>query len=163
MLRHLILLFLTSLFLTARAADWEYVDCGLPGQPIQIESISLSPDPPVPAQDLTVSVKAQVTETIEEGATADVTVKLGLVKLLQKKFAVCEEARNGDADVQCPVTAGSYDVVQTVQLPKEIPKAKFIILVRGNTVDGDEMLCLDLRLNFMSSTSIFNSPFKVLS
>lgn len=28
----------------------------------------------------------------QEGAYADVTVKLGLVKLLQKRFDVCEEA-----------------------------------------------------------------------
>jgi len=28
----------------------------------------------------------------QDGAYADVTVKLGLVKLLQKRFDVCEEA-----------------------------------------------------------------------
>jgi hypothetical protein len=58
-----------------------------------------------------VNVKARVMETIQvrsvkgasmyqliwfypwqEGAYADVTVKLGLIKLLQKRFDVCEEA-----------------------------------------------------------------------
>jgi hypothetical protein len=29
---------------------------------------------------------------VQEGAYADVTVKLGLIKLLQKRFDVCEEA-----------------------------------------------------------------------
>ncbi|KAJ7169973.1 MD-2-related lipid-recognition domain-containing protein, partial [Mycena filopes] len=133
---------------------------GLPSNPIQIESIELLPDPPLPGQDLTIKVKAAVSETIEEGASADVVVKLGLVKLLQKKFDVCEEARNVNASVSCPVQPGPYTVEQTVALPKEIPKAKFVVLVRGFTVEEEDMLCLDLKIDFMKSfASIFNSPF----
>jgi hypothetical protein len=68
-------------------------------------------------------------------------VKLGLIKLLHKQFDVCEEAcvffqassssseidrmvlrRKNNVTVQCPVEPGEYEVVQTVQLPKEIPK-----------------------------------------
>ena len=52
----------------------------------------MKPDPPVPGKNLTVTVDADVLETIEDGATADVTVKLGLIKLLQKTFDMCEEA-----------------------------------------------------------------------
>jgi hypothetical protein len=79
---------------------------------IQIESIKVSPDPPKPGQDLTVTVKGAAIDVIEvmnslfclrrkvvegarqlkEGAYADVTVKLGLIKLVQKRFDVCEEA-----------------------------------------------------------------------
>jgi len=144
----------------AATAGWEYVDCGLPSNPIQIDSIELSPDPPVPGQELTVTVKALVTDVIEEGASADVTVKLGLIKLLQKSFDICQEARNANATVSCPVEPGPYEVVQSVQLPAEIPKAKFVVLVRGFTVAEEDMLCLDLKIDFMKSiSSIFTSPF----
>ena len=68
-------------------------------------------------------------------------MKLGLVKILTKRFGVCEEAyvplpwshalshkglnsRNANATIQCPVERGSYTVEQTVALPKEIPKGK---------------------------------------
>ncbi|KAF8216127.1 ML domain-containing protein [Mycena galopus ATCC 62051] len=143
----------------AATAGWEYVDC-VPSNPVHIESIKLSPDPPLPGQDLTVTVKASVTEVIEEGASADVTVKLGLIKLLQKKFDICQEARNANATVSCPVEPGPYEVVQTVALPKEIPKAKFMVLVRGLTVAEEDMLCLDLKIDFMKSIgSLFTSPF----
>ncbi|KAJ7925877.1 ML domain-containing protein [Mycena leptocephala] len=156
-------LFLFSVLLLkayAANAGWEYVDCGLPSNPLQIDSIELSPDPPLPGQDLTVTVKGLVTDIIEEGASADVTVKLGLIKLLQKTFDVCEEARNANANVSCPVEPGPYTVVQTVALPKEIPKAKFVVLVRGFTVAEEDMLCLDLKIDFMKSiSSIFTSPF----
>ncbi|KAJ7254017.1 ML domain-containing protein [Mycena haematopus] len=161
MFRFTLLLFCAFLLqVYAATSGWEYVDCGLPSNPIQIDSIELSPDPPLPGQDLTVTVKAVVTEVIAEGASADVTVKLGLIKLLQKNFDVCEEARNANATVSCPVEPGPYEVVQTVALPKEIPKAKFVVLVRGTTVTEEAMLCLDLKIDFMKSIgSIFTSPF----
>ncbi|EIW73685.1 hypothetical protein TREMEDRAFT_37462 [Tremella mesenterica DSM 1558] len=129
--------------------SWSYVDCGLATDAVQLKSISVSPDPPVPGKNLTVTVEADVIQEIVEGAYADVTVKLGLIKLLQKEFDVCEEARNANATVQCPVHPGPYNVAQTVELPKEIPKAKFSVAVRGYTADDEDMLCLDLFVDFM--------------
>ncbi|KAF7347754.1 Phosphatidylglycerol/phosphatidylinositol transfer protein [Mycena venus] len=179
----------------ATSGGWEYTDCGLPSNPIQIDSIEISPDPPLPGQDLTVTVKALVTDVIEEGASADVTVKLGLIKLLQKNFDVCQEARNANATVSCPVQPGPYEVVQSVGIssegdPQRLARcsvqcanltespAKFVVLVRGFTVEEKDMLCLgyvdlpcnpsvqsnllllDLKIDFMKSiSSIFTSPF----
>ena len=75
----------------------------------------------------------------QDGAYADVTVKLGLIKLLQKQFDICEEAyvllyfcrgeaneisANANSTVQCPVKPANYKISQTVELPKEIPKGK---------------------------------------
>ncbi|KIR68442.1 phosphatidylglycerol/phosphatidylinositol transfer protein [Cryptococcus bacillisporus CA1280] len=129
--------------------SWSYVDCGLATDAVQIKSITVSPDPPVPGKNLTVNVKADVLTTIEEGAYADVTVKLGLIKLLHKEFDLCDEARNANATVQCPVKPGPYSVSQMVELPEEIPKAKFAVMVRGYTVEDEDMLCLDLFVDFM--------------
>ncbi|KAK6908146.1 phosphatidylglycerol/phosphatidylinositol transfer protein [Kwoniella mangroviensis CBS 8507] len=129
--------------------SWSYVDCGLATDAVQLKSIHVTPDPPVPGKNLTVEVEADVIEPIKEGAYADVTVKLGLIKLLQKQFDVCEEARNANATVQCPVSPGPYKVKQTVELPKEIPKAKFSVQVRGYTDTDEDMVCLDLFVDFM--------------
>ncbi|TYJ58924.1 phosphatidylglycerol/phosphatidylinositol transfer protein [Cryptococcus floricola] len=129
--------------------SWSYVDCGLATDAIQLKSIKVSPDPPVPGKNLTVSVEADVLERIEDGAYADVTVKLGLIKLLQKQFDVCEEAANANASVQCPVEPGPYSVQHTVELPEEIPKAKFSVQVRGYTAEDEDMVCLDLFVDFM--------------
>ncbi|KAF8807482.1 hypothetical protein BYT27DRAFT_7256079 [Phlegmacium glaucopus] len=130
-------------------AGWEYIDCGNEGMPVKITSIQVLPDPPKPGKDLTVIVDGTVTETLETGAYADVSVKLGLIKLLQKRFDLCEEARKANATVQCPVKPGSYHVEHTVALPEEIPPAKFVINVRGYTVEDDDLVCLDLKVDFM--------------
>jgi len=128
---------------------WDWKSCGLETDAIQIDSIEVSPDPPQPGKDLTVKVTGTAQETIQEGAYADVTVKLGLIKILTKTFDICEEARKADATVQCPVEKGTYTVEQTVALPKEIPKAKFTVDVRGYTAADEDMLCLQLKIDFM--------------
>ncbi|CAK5280258.1 unnamed protein product [Mycena citricolor] len=152
-------LFLFLFLGVTHAASWEYVDCGSSGA-IQLESLELFPDPPLPGQDLTVKASAYVTEPITDGASADVTVKLGRIKLLQKTFDVCEEARSNNMTINCPVETGFHVLEQTVALPKEIPQTKFTIAVRGFTEAGKDMLCLDLKLDFMKPLSaIFGSPF----
>ncbi|KAG1757488.1 ML domain-containing protein [Suillus lakei] len=130
---------------------WSWHDCGSPTDVVQLKSITLSPDPPKPGQDLTVTAVGTAQRRIEDGASADVVVKLGLIKLLTRTFDVCDEARNANATIQCPVEEGDYTVVQTVALPKEIPQAKFTVGVKGYTVDDEDMLCLDLQVNFMKN------------
>jgi len=108
----------------------------------------VSPDPPKIGAELTVTVDVEVIETVEEGATADVLVKVGRIKLLQKTFDICEEARKANASIACPVEPGSYTIVQTVALPKEVPKMKYVINVRGYTKDEDDMACVDLTVQW---------------
>jgi len=131
--------------------SWHYVDCGDPSDLVQLQSLTVSPDPPEPGKDLTIMASGLVEQEIEEGAYADVVVKLGLVKLLAKQFDVCEEARNANVTVQCPVQPGKYDVIQSIHLPKEIPRAKFQVQVRAFTDDDEPMLCLNLFVDFMKN------------
>lgn len=74
-------------------------------------------------------------------------------------------SRTANTSIQCPVEQGEYTVSHTVALPKEIPQglllkytvvlrsyftlAKFNVNVRGYTVDDGEMLCLNLKVDFM--------------
>lgn len=81
--------------------------------------------------------------------------------------------RNNNATVQCPVEKGKYFIQQTVDLPREIPPgtslkplmvsrryscivlaAKFTVNVRGYTADDDDLLCADLKVDFMKKPSL---------
>ncbi|KAI0038691.1 hypothetical protein FA95DRAFT_1505197 [Auriscalpium vulgare] len=130
---------------------WSWsTDCGSLSDPIQIRSISVFPDPPEPGQNLTVTVSAALAGmTVKEGAYADVTVKLGLVKIVKKQYDLCEEARNADANVTCPVGPGDYTVIQIVELPKKIPQAKFAMKVDAYTYDDDALFCVDLMVDYV--------------
>ncbi|KZT30465.1 hypothetical protein NEOLEDRAFT_1126020 [Neolentinus lepideus HHB14362 ss-1] len=134
---------------TVRISEsWDYDVCGQSTDAIQIKSIDVTPDPPKPGQNMTVNVKAYVQEVVEDGAYVDVVVKMGLVKLLQKRFDICDEARKAETTIQCPVQPGDYEVEQVADLPKEIPPGKFLVNVRGYTADDDNLVCLNLNVDF---------------
>ncbi|KAL1718901.1 hypothetical protein EV715DRAFT_273131 [Schizophyllum commune] len=113
------------------AGGWSYSDCGT--STVQLKSIRISPDPPIPGEQLTMTVKADVQETIQ---------------LLQKRFDICEEARKANSTVQCPVEKGEHTVVQTVQLPREIPPAMFKIDVLAWTHEDENMACAKFEVDF---------------
>ncbi|KAG9053006.1 Phosphatidylglycerol/phosphatidylinositol transfer protein [Serendipita sp. 407] len=127
---------------------WSWTDCGSPDDLIEVQSLEISPEPPKPGQPLEITAKGIVKQTLEEGTYADVLVKIGLIKLLSKRFDVCEEARNANATIQCPVEPGEYTVVQTVDLPKEIPPAKFNVHVNAYNADDASAVCVNVLVDF---------------
>ncbi|KAG7099295.1 Phosphatidylglycerol/phosphatidylinositol transfer protein [Marasmius oreades] len=130
--------------------SWRWEDCGNPETDvIKINDIQVTPDPPQPGKELSVTVNGLARQTITDGAYADVVVKLGLIKLLSKRFDLCTEARNANASIQCPIKDGEHQVTHVVELPKEIPRAKFKVHVDGFTNDDDDMFCVDLLVDFM--------------
>ncbi|EMD42176.1 hypothetical protein CERSUDRAFT_79775 [Gelatoporia subvermispora B] len=127
---------------------WSWSSCGHDSDPVQIQSIDISPDPPERGQNLTVTVKGFANKQIKDGAYADVVVKVGAIKLLQKEFDLCDEARNADAEIQCPVEEGQHEVTHSVALPREIPYAPFSVHIQGYTDEDEEMTCVDIKIDF---------------
>ncbi|KAF8528101.1 ML domain-containing protein [Hysterangium stoloniferum] len=134
------------------SSAWSWYSCGDENDLVDVQTITISPNPPKPGQDLTVTATGYVSETIKTGAYVNVSVKLGIIKLLTKKFDICEEAKNANASIQCPVEEEQYTVVQTVALPAEIPPAKFSVEADAYNFDGAPLTCIHIDINFMSST-----------
>ncbi|GAB7185978.1 hypothetical protein ATKI12_5809 [Kitasatospora sp. Ki12] len=136
---------------------WEYENVGLPTDPLQIESITVTPDPPTRGQADVFTIKAAALADIADGAYLHVTVKLGLIKLLTKQFDLFSELRGeGGLKLSCstsdgknPIPKGDTTLTLTMDLPKETPQAKFGIDVRGYTVDDDDLLALKVKVDFM--------------
>ncbi|GAA5999493.1 sterol transporter [Rhodotorula paludigena] len=129
--------------------QWGWYDCGEPGDALEIESIKVSPDPPKPGHKLSIEASGKVHNLIDQGTYADVTVKLGLIKLLTKRFDVCEELDNANATLSCPISPDSYTIKQQVDLPAEIPRAKFQVQARVFTQEELPAACVDLWINFL--------------
>lgn len=128
---------------------WSFDNCGLESDAITIDSFELSPDPPQPGKELTITASGTAHERIEEGAYADVVVKLGLIRLIHKQFDLCEQLRNANATLQCPVEPGQHSIIHTVELPREIPRARYTVQVRAYTSNEDDMACANLAIDFM--------------
>ncbi|KAI8349787.1 hypothetical protein B0O80DRAFT_360075, partial [Mortierella sp. GBAus27b] len=86
---------------------------------LNITSYTINPNPPKRGNKLTIEGTGTLTKDIVEGATIDVIVKLGLIKLLTKQFNFCEESSK--INLACPVAAGEQSIKAEVDLPKEIP------------------------------------------
>ncbi|KAG0151072.1 hypothetical protein CROQUDRAFT_651592 [Cronartium quercuum f. sp. fusiforme G11] len=135
---------------------WNFEDCGtLETDAITIDDFEISPDPPQPGQKLIITASGTANQLIEEGAYADVVVKLGAyIKILHKQFDICEELRNANATIQCPIEKGQHSIIHTVELPSQIPKAKFTVEARAFTVSEDDLACANVMIDFMKPDEI---------
>lgn len=79
---------------------------------MRIKEIKITPDVVVAGGELTIEATGYLYEPVLPGATADVIVKLGVVRLLHKKFDLCNELeKNKDSvELQCPVEQGLITV-----------------------------------------------------
>ena len=62
-------------------------------------------------------------EKIEEGAKAHLTVKYGLITLINQDADLCETITN--VDLECPLDKGDLSLTKDVDLPKQIPPVCF--------------------------------------
>lgn len=70
-------------------------------------------------KNLSISAVGTLSQKIEKGATATVSVKYGLIKILTQEVDLCEQAEG--IDLECPIEKGDLDLSKMVELPREIP------------------------------------------
>lgn len=114
--------------------------CGFPDTDLfRLDSITLSPDPPVRGENLRVVVKGQVKEDVGDGSV-DVKVKLGqYITILNKRYSLCEVA--GEFSETCPIGNGQREWVKDIALPSVIPPGRFKADVTISTADGRSIAC----------------------
>lgn len=139
---------------SSAAFDGSIVNCGSPDFVFQPDHITLSPDPPRRGEQLTVEVSGTLTEDVIVGSYADVTAKLGLIKLYGKRLDLCEESSN--IGKECPYKEGPQTVRHVVDIPREIPPGKYSITVRAGTnavnPDADKPLaCMNIQFRMSLS------------
>ncbi|KAG0744871.1 hypothetical protein G6F57_001281 [Rhizopus arrhizus] len=116
----------------------------------QHKSVDVDPNPLEPGDQVNVTIVGDLLETVDEGAYAEVVVKIGLVKILQKTFDICEELRKhkNEVDIQCPIEKGPFKLIQSIKLPKEIPRGKFTVLASAYTVAEESLANVKITADF---------------
>ncbi|MFH9726763.1 ML domain-containing protein [Streptomyces sp. NPDC017254] len=133
--------------------SWSYEDAGLPTDALRIESLTLTPDPPEPGSEVRMLIKGTVQEAVEDGAFYNLTVKLGLIKLLHKQVDLFEEIREGALSVSPdpaggPIKTGDVELTYTLNLPRETPRARFTLGVLAYNANEDDLATLKFRADF---------------
>ena len=80
---------------------------------LEIKDITLTPPMPVPGEDLVIEAVGYLKETVDQGASANVLVKLGVVTLLHKDFDICGQLEENDTELKCPIEDGLIKVLHT--------------------------------------------------
>ncbi|KAH7098590.1 MD-2-related lipid-recognition domain-containing protein [Auriculariales sp. MPI-PUGE-AT-0066] len=129
----------------------QVIDCGTGDDAFRLDSISATPYPPRSGENVTVEAVGTVLKPIKEGAFVIVTVKLGLIKVLNRKVDICEQVKES-RDLECPLPEGEYTVKEEIHIPGVAPMGKYTIQARGFMSDDSEDVdlgCLDLKVQML--------------
>lgn len=85
---------------------------------LTIDNVDLDPNPPEKGKNLQIKAQGNFTERVDQDAYINLSVKYGLITLVNTKADLCEQMK--EVDETCPLS-GSKDFTKEVALPKEIP------------------------------------------
>ncbi len=130
-------------------AGWSYEDRGTPEDIFLFDSIVVTPDPPAPGKELQIRLSGQLNQVPDAETYVDVTVKLGLIKILQKQRLLSDLFAEWGTSV--PTETGPFVLELSQKLAREIPQAKFTIRLDAYTGADAEAFCLEFKVNFLKS------------
>ncbi|ODQ79763.1 hypothetical protein BABINDRAFT_161463 [Babjeviella inositovora NRRL Y-12698] len=115
-------------------------------QLLELKSLTISPNPPLRGENMTISAVAYLSKDIAEGAYVEVDVFYGYIKLLHQTYDLCEQI--GEVDMECPLKAGEYTIIKQVAIPDQVPPGKYVVNARAFTEEDDYITCLSATVVF---------------
>ncbi|KAL9612272.1 MAG: hypothetical protein Q9167_003140 [Letrouitia subvulpina] len=103
---------------------------------LNIEYVDLDPNPPQKGQTLTIKAKGNFTEEVEKDAYINLSVKYGLITLVNTQADLCDQM--AAVDEQCPLL-GVKEFTKEVSLPKEIPPVRKTLLAETSSRMSDQI------------------------
>ncbi|TPX39739.1 hypothetical protein SeLEV6574_g07012 [Synchytrium endobioticum] len=116
--------------------------CATDNDIFEVESITLTPDPPQKGQPLVIEARGTLKEDVVAGAIADVRVKLGLIKLFEQRLDICEQIKQ--IDLECPIQKGYHVIERSIQVPNELPTGKYTVHINGSNADARPITCVNV-------------------
>ncbi|SPO05847.1 probable phosphatidylglycerol / phosphatidylinositol transfer protein [Cephalotrichum gorgonifer] len=113
---------------------------------LTIESIDLSPNPPLAGEELLITAVGKTSQDIEEGAYVLLQVKYGLIRLISTTADLCEQITN--VDLECPIKKGDLSITKAVALPAEIPPGKYTVSADVYSANDEPITCLQATVVF---------------
>ncbi|KXS18023.1 hypothetical protein M427DRAFT_133150 [Gonapodya prolifera JEL478] len=115
-------------------------NCGTSDDLFELTSLNISPDPPVKGFPITIAASGTLKDEVLPGANVSVLVKIGLVKLVNQDFDLCELIK-GNLDEECPLAPGDRELTRTFQLPEDAPRGHYRVNAVVKTVDRRQIAC----------------------
>lgn len=118
-------------------------------QLLDLQSVVITPNPPVRGENLTFIAKGMLKEDVVDGAYVNVEVRYGFIKLIDQTFDLCEEIKK--VNMTCPISKGEQVIVKEVEIPNEVPPGRYSVVARAYTTNDDFLTCLSAAVEFPPS------------
>lgn len=109
-------------------------------QLLTVQKVDIAPSPPVRGQNLTFSAAGLLAKPVTAGAYAHVTVRYGLIKMIDQIYDICDEIPK--IDLSCPIEQGQINITKSVEIPAEVPPGKYVVQVEAFTAKDELITCL---------------------
>lgn len=122
-----------------------WTNCGKAGDPVKINKVTITPDPPEKGKSLTVDANITLSEEVTKG-DIKLTIKYGIIPIISMDLQLCDEVKA--IGLQCPLEPKTYDGKLSVDIPSAIPGGHYSGNVEVTDQNGKELSCIDLDLHF---------------
>ena len=75
-----------------------------------------------------------------------IQVKVGTIPLIRRTEDICAQAKG--AGQECPLGPGPVTFERDIDIPKEVPPARFTVVANAYTKDDRELTCLTGSVDF---------------
>lgn len=104
-------------------------------------------------ETLSITASGILSKDIADGAKVQVSVKYGLITIINQTADLCETVKN--VDLECPLEKGELKITKDVELPKQIPPGHYTVSAKVVTVDGEDITCLKASVEFKRGGAVF--------
>jgi len=129
--------------LTASAHDFS--DCG--SVQASVSTLTMTPDPPVPGQTLSITITGTLTNAITSGSAVVTATYLG-IQVIDQTLDICKLISGG-----CPTTAGPFTATYSTPLTSAAPAGAYDVKLTAST-NTASALCLTTSFNIGGSSSM---------
>lgn len=124
----------------------EFCDADQSEDKVRINSVDISPNPPLPGKSLIIHATGEVLGEIRNGAYAKVIVKYGLIQLLSTTIDLCSKLL--EVGLSCPLESGAVNITKEVKLPLSIPPGTYNLFADAYDEDDERLTCLKASVTF---------------
>lgn len=118
-----------------------WTSCGKSDDVFQLESFTITPEPPKRGTFVTINVKGNLLHELD-GGKLNYTVKFGIIPIVKDSMELCEALKMEPGIPQCPLRKGKWDVTHDVEVPMETPFGRYSITASAWDKEGKEIFCL---------------------
>jgi hypothetical protein len=135
----LLQLFLAAIVFAQTSSGFS-TSCASSTDTFKVTALDVGPNPVAPGKPLNIKLSGNLTKQITNGATVQVTVKFGFIKVFSSTADFCvTEGQNGHP---CPMRPGPLSLTSAQALPGIVPSGTYNLKLEWKNQDGSGITCV---------------------